>query len=121
VPQTVRAQWRSLVGGYIASRETLAGVVVLMDARHPLSALDRQLIEFLGAQRLLALLSKADKLSRVEQARTLEAVRAALPASEVRLFSSLSGEGVEECRALLAGWLEPAAGRGNKKPPVKGM
>src|SRR5688500_9871365 len=44
VPQAVRAQWRTLVGSYLASRDTLGAVVLVMDARHPLSPLDQQLI-----------------------------------------------------------------------------
>jgi len=111
VPQAMRAGWRTLVGSYIRSRATLAGVVLVMDARHPLTELDLQLIEFLGDVRLLALLSKADKLSRAEQAKTIASVRMSLR-SEVRLFSSLTRQGVEECRDLLEGWLEsPPPGR----------
>jgi GTP-binding protein len=122
VPHAVRDQWRTLVGGYISSRDTLSGMVLVMDARHPLTPLDVQLIEFLGDVRLLVLLSKADKLSRAEQAKTLASVNASLQC-EVRLFSSLTRQGVEECRDLLEGWLDtPApAGRRNKKPPVKGI
>src|SRR5918992_3437885 len=118
VPHALRAQWRTLVGSYLGSRHTLAGVVLVMDARHPLTPLDMQLVDFLGDGRLLALLSKADKLTRTEQSRTLARVRAALRA-EVKLFSSLTRQGVDECRDLLEGWL--LAGRGNKKPPVKGI
>jgi GTP-binding protein len=110
VPQAVRAGWRTLVGSYVRSRATLAGVVLVMDARHPLTELDLQLIEFLGDVRLLALLSKADKLSRTEQATTLATVSAALHA-EVRLFSSLTRQGVDECRDLLERWLDSAASR----------
>ncbi len=117
VPHAVRAQWRTLVGSYLGSRD-LAGVVLVMDARHPLTPLDVQLVDFLGNVRLLALLSKADKLTRAEQASVLASVRAALKA-EVKLFSSLSRQGVDECRDLLEQWL--LAGRGNKKPPVKGI
>jgi GTP-binding protein len=105
VPQAVRAQWRTLVGSYLASRDTLGAVVLVMDARHPLSPLDQQLIGFLGEARLLALLSKADKLTRAEQATTLASVRASLRA-EVRLFSSLTRQGVDECRDLLEQWLQ---------------
>ena len=105
VPQAVRAQWRTLVGSYLASRDTLGGVVLVMDARHPLSPLDQQLIGFLGEARLLALLSKADKLTRAEQATTLASVRESLRA-EVRLFSSLTRQGVDECRDLLEHWLQ---------------
>lgn len=114
VPQAVREQWRSLVGSYISSRDTLVGVVLVMDARHPLTTLDLQLIHFLGDVRLLALLSKADKLSRTAQANTLSSVQASIQEevprrAEVRLFSSLTRQGVEECRDLLEQWLQQAA------------
>jgi GTP-binding protein len=118
VPQALRAQWQSLVGSYVTSRDTLLGVVLVMDARHPLTTLDLQLIQFLGDVRLLAVLSKADKLTRAEQAAVLKSVKASLQA-EVRLFSSLTRQGVDECRDLLEHWF--AASRGNKKPPVKGI
>jgi len=104
VPKALRAQWKSLVGAYIGSRKTLAGVVIIMDARHPLTPLDLQLLDFLRGVPTLVLLSKADKLSRAEQAGVLEKVSAALGA-EVRLFSSLTHQGVEECRGLLERWL----------------
>jgi GTP-binding protein len=94
----------------VRSRSTLAGVVLIMDARHPLTPLDVQLVEFLGDVRMLALLSKADKLTRAQQANTLAAVKASLDA-EVRLFSSLTRQGVEECRDLLGRWLSPHPGR----------
>jgi GTP-binding protein len=110
VPQQVREEWRTLVGSYITSRDTLAGVVLVMDARHPLTDLDSQLIHFLGEVRLLALLSKADKLTRAQQASVLQSVRTSLPRAEVQLFSSLTRQGVEQCRGLLAAWLEQAAG-----------
>ena len=120
VPRALRANWDALIGGYFMGRRTLAGVVLLMDARHPLAKNDRHFLEWLRpvpAQRLV-LLSKSDKLSRAEQAKTLAATRAALDAaalsSLVLLFSSTSGEGVAEARALLESWL------GNKKPPEKG-
>jgi GTP-binding protein len=122
VPRALREQWRALVGSYVRSRSTLTGVVLVMDARHPLTPLDLQLIEFLGEVRLLALLTKADKLTRAQQASTLATVSAALQA-EVRLFSSLTRQGVDECRDLLERWLKSPtpAGRWNKKPPVKGI
>jgi GTP-binding protein len=105
VPQSVRAQWQSLVGAYLHSRSALAGVVIIMDARHPFTPLDEQLLGWLGAVRKLILLSKADKLSRPEQARLAQKFPEAL------LFSSATRQGVEECRGLLEGWLEQAAER----------
>jgi GTP-binding protein len=120
VPKALRATWDELIGGYLTGRRTLAGVIVLMDARRPLTPSDRNFLEWLrpvGAARLI-LLAKADKLSRAEQAKTLAGTRAALAeaamASQVILFSSKSGAGVAEARALLEGWLQ------NKKPPEKG-
>ena len=116
VPQPMREQWKALVGTYLESRMP-AAVVVIMDARHPATDLDRQLLAWLGEHRVLVLLSKADKLSRVEQKTTLSEARPL--SAHVQLFSSVTRQGVDECRDLLAGWLQ--ADRGNKKPPVKGI
>jgi GTP-binding protein len=111
VPRALRASWDRLIGGYLTGRRTLAAVVVLMDARRPLTANDRQFLEWLrpvGARRLV-LLSKSDKLSRTERLKTLANTRKALDkaamTSEVMLFSSKSAEGVEEARVLLDSWL----------------
>ena len=110
VSQSLRAQWAELVGAYLRSRSALAGVVVVMDARHPLTPLDVQLLDWLGGIRTLLLLSKADKLSRAEQAATLKRV-GTLVQPEARLFSSVTRQGVDECRDLLERWLaEQAAG-----------
>ena len=118
VPRPMRAQWEQLVGAYLGEQRALVGVVVVMDARHPLTPLDRQLLAWLGDTRVLLLLSKADKLSRAQQAAALKTV-SSLSGREAQLFSSVSHLGVEECRRLLEQWLD-AAGR-NKKTPAKGM
>jgi GTP-binding protein len=110
-PQSLRASWDALIGGYLTGRRSLAAVVVLMDARRPLTANDRHFLEWLRPveARRLVLLSKSDKLSRAEGAETLASTRAALDeaamTADVTLFSSKSAEGVEETRALLEGWL----------------
>jgi GTP-binding protein len=128
VPHAVRAQWDRLVGGYLQERRSLAAVLLIMDARHAPTPQDTQLIHWLRPLRcsLLVLLSKCDKLSRGARhaalRRTQQVLAAAGLSAEARLFSSLTGEGVEEARALLEGWLAAArAGAVNKKPPVKGM
>jgi GTP-binding protein len=102
-PQTLRDQWRALVDAYVRSRPTLAGVVVIMDARHPLTPLDVQLLEYLSGTRRLLLLSKADKLSRAEQATVSKKFGDGL------LFSSVTRQGVEACRDLLEQWLQQTA------------
>jgi GTP-binding protein len=107
VPRELRAQWGQLVSAYLRSRVTLAGVVVVMDARHPCTPLDFQLLDWLAGVRTLVLLSKADKLSRAAQRATLEKVGALLRA-EARLFSSATRQGVEECRGQHEQLLPPA-------------
>ena len=119
VPLELRARWRSLVGAYLDSRTTLRAVVLVMDARHPLTPLDLQLVEWLHGVPLVVLLAKADKLSRSEQAQTLRAVCARLPHATVELFSSTTQQGVAEVRDLLQQSLQ--ASPQNKKPPVKGI
>jgi GTP-binding protein len=110
-PRSLRAGWDALIGGYLTGRKTLVAVVVLTDARRPLTANDRQFLEWLRpvSARRLVLLSKSDKLTRAERAKTLASthaalIEAAIP-SEVMLFSSKSAEGIEEARTLLEGWL----------------
>jgi GTP-binding protein len=117
VPLAVRDAWGKLVGGFLEIRRELVGVVSIMDARHPLTPLDRQLLGWLvrsplhlqTERKLLVLLSKADKLSKSEQGRTLQAVQRDLKAmglpAECRMFSSLTRQGVDETRAHLETWL----------------
>src|SRR5690242_18278068 len=109
VPQALREQWRHLMDGYLRrSTDTLAGVVLVMDARHPLTPLDQQLIAWLGELRCLVLLTKADKLARSDQMSLLAEIRPRVGRRDVALFSSVTRQGVEECRDLLEHWLEQA-------------
>jgi GTP-binding protein len=105
VPQSMRAHWRELVGAYLSSASRLVGVVVLMDARHPLTPLDEQLIEWLGDLPFLIVLTKADKLSRSAQATLVADVRRRFGHDRVMLFSSVTRQGVDECRDRLEQWL----------------
>jgi GTP-binding protein len=122
VPLEIRRHWEDLVGGYIATRESLAAVVVVMDARHPLTALDRQLLAWLreASRPAHLLLTKADKLSRQAAQATLAKVRAdseaLLPGTTVQLFSSLKREGIEEAGRALA----RLARAQKNKAPAKG-
>jgi GTP-binding protein len=126
VAKHLRAQWGELVGAYLKERLSLSGVVLVMDARHPLTPADLQLLGWLRGFRILALLSKADKLTRVQQNATLDQAASRLdPRGDVHvaLFSSHTHQGVAECRDLLQNWLLPSAGQAaeNKRPPVKGI
>jgi GTP-binding protein len=126
VPKHLRAQWGELVGAYLKDRPSLVAVVLVMDARHPLTPADLQLLGWLRGFRILALLSKADKLTRVQQNATLHQAATRLNGEadvHLALFSSHTRQGVAECRDLLEGWLTPAAEQAaeNKRPPVKGI
>jgi len=111
VPAAVRRDWGALVTGYIESRESLRGLVLVMDARHPLTDFDRQLLAWATAQDLPChvLLTKADKLKFGAQKKTLADVARALPEwhahATAQLFSSETGAGVEQARAVLERWL----------------
>jgi len=113
VPAAVRDHWRQLVGEYIAGRSCLAGVVVVMDARHPLAELDLTLLEWLRAsgRRAHVLLTKADKLSKQAAAGTLSRVRERLavvsPGTSVQLFSSARRQGVDEASRVLERFCGP--------------
>src|SRR6187401_1560412 len=80
VPGEVREHWRGLVGDYISDRPSLAGVVVVMDARLPLTPLDLTLLEWLRSadRRAHVLLTKSDKLSKQAALVTLTRVRGEL-------------------------------------------
>ncbi|MGE5945709.1 MAG: ribosome biogenesis GTP-binding protein YihA/YsxC [Betaproteobacteria bacterium] len=128
-PEAIRSQWEGLIGPYLSKREQLAGLIVIMDSRRPLTDLDLRLIDWFRptGRPIHILLSKADKLSRQEQTKTLRSVKAELATwgdaalYSVQLFSSLKKTGVEEAEAVLAGWLgiERKAPE-NKRPPDKG-
>jgi len=116
VPEAVRKQWRHLLEHYLTRRANLIGLVLIMDARHPLTELDAQMIDwFVVTNRPMhILLTKADKLSRQDATKTLGLVRDAVGAYggqiTVQLFSSLKKTGVEEAEKMIGRWLNPNPG-----------
>lgn len=131
-PEEIRSQWEGLIGPYLSKREQLAGLVVIMDVRRPFTDLDLRLIDWFRptGRPIHILLSKADKLSRQEQAKVLQSVKAEIGTwgdaalYSVQLFSSLKKTGVEDAEAVLSGWLDIAkpekSVKENKGPPDKG-
>lgn len=128
-PEAIRSQWEGLIGPYLSNREQLAGLVVIMDIRRPLTELDLRLIDWFRplGRPIHILLSKADKLSRQEQTKVLRSVTAELATwgdadlYSVQLFSSLKKTGVEEAEVVLAGWLGmERKALENNGPPDKG-
>ncbi len=123
VPAAARAHWHELVGGYLRTRISLRGVILIMDVRRPLTELDEQLIGWLkpSAVPVHILLSKADKLGQQKANATLRDVNAALARNHAnctaQLFSSTRKVGIADAAKQIQRWL----GVGwNKKPPVKG-
>ncbi|MDO4433350.1 MAG: ribosome biogenesis GTP-binding protein YihA/YsxC [Alysiella sp.] len=112
VPEAVRSHWVKLLGDYLQTRKQLIGLILIMDARHPLKNLDVQMLDFfaLTGRPVHILLSKADKLSKNEQIKTLSLVKQTLKpfmakqTISVQLFSSLKKQGTEEVNQVVAQW-----------------
>lgn len=111
VPPAIKAHWENLLNVYLQTREALCGLVVIMDARHPLSELDERLLDWFmpTGKPVHILLTKSDKLSRQQATLTLNRVQAHLhevfPNCTVQLFSSLKKVGVDEAEVVIARWL----------------
>ena len=128
VPEDVRAHWVRLLGQYLQQRESLIGLILIMDTRHPLKDLDKQMLDFFAVtgHPVHILLSKADKLSKNDQIKTLSSVKKALkPYMErqtvsVQLFSSLKKQGLEEVETVVQGWFDalPPASAAEEETPT---
>lgn len=113
VPESMRKHWQMTLSSYLSHRSSLYGLVLVMDSRHPLTPLDRQMLDWFGpsGKPIHVLLTKSDKLSRSAAMLTLNAVRKELNTTwgncSVQLFSSLKKQGVEEAEAVIGKWLFP--------------
>lgn len=114
VPEAIRAHWVKLLGDYLQQRRQLIGLILIMDSRHPLKALDIQMLDFfhITGRPVHILLSKADKLSKNDQIKTLVAVKKSLkPYTErqkisIQLFSSLKKQGMDEVNQVVGSWFD---------------
>ncbi len=111
--RAAQARWQAAVNEFLAEREALVAVVLVMDIRHPLQPFDTELIAWAGASQLplLALLNKADKLKHGAQQKALTAVHrhlAETPAAVALTFSALRGQNVGAVLDVLYGWLASA-------------
>ncbi|HLQ86064.1 MAG TPA: ribosome biogenesis GTP-binding protein YihA/YsxC [Salinisphaeraceae bacterium] len=107
VPAGMKAAWQVLIEHYLTKRECLRGVILVMDARRPLTDFDRQLLAWGTTCELTfhLLLTKADKLSRNQQHNTLRMVRKQAAPHTAQMFSAIRAIGLEEARAQIAAWL----------------
>jgi GTP-binding protein len=107
VPAEMKRRWQALLEGYLSSRKGLKGLMLIMDARHPLTAFDAQMLAWVAPLDfdVHVLLSKADKLSRARARNTLGTVGQQLQnRATVELFSATTGLGLDQTRAVLGRW-----------------
>ncbi len=110
VPRTIQERWIATTNEYLKERDCLRGLVVVMDIRHPLKAVDQHVLAWCvdSDVPVHVLLTKADKLSYGAARKTLKEVEEALKSFggeiSVQIFSSLEQKGVEEAHAVLDKW-----------------
>ena len=111
VPQSVKRHWQQVLSQYLRERQSLRGLVLLMDVRHPLKDFDLQMLDWCHHQNMPVhiLLTKADKLKRGVASSTLHKVRKELkqdyPQTTVQLFSAQNKQGLDEALQRLEQWL----------------
>jgi len=110
VPPAMRAEWKRLMEAYFTTRDSLAGLFLIVDVRRGFGESDETMLEYAAARGrpVHVLLTKCDKLGRNEGRVTLQKVKAQLgERATAQLFSAQSGEGVDAAQgaldALLAG------------------
>ena len=121
VSRTDKQRWQQVMANYLVSRKGLTGIVLLCDPRLGLTELDEALLEVVRPRveaglKFLVLLTKADKLTRSEQAKVLSITRLQAGGGEVRLFSALKRQGVEDVAQLLWQWSHPATAPAPTEP-----
>ncbi len=108
----VKRDWQTNLAQYLDVRQSLRGVVLLMDIRHPLKELDQSMVDWALARRLPVhiLLTKADKLNRGPVQNTVLQVRRHYASVQdlitVQSFSSLKKQGIDELIEVLNAWME---------------
>ena len=109
VPEKLRAHWRHVMQMYFDQRESLRGVVLVMDIRHPMKEFDQQMLAWCEASGVpcQVLLTKADKLKRGPAQATLLKVRKSLPqGATAQVFSAKNRGGLGELISRLNQWYE---------------
>ncbi len=113
VPKQEKIRWQQVMANYLLTRSNLSAVVLMCDPRLGLTELDEILLDVLRPRveqglRFLVILTKADKLTRAEQAKALSITKLQAGGGELALFSATKRRGVEEVSKLLWNWAHPA-------------
>jgi len=110
VPTAVKQQWELLLDNYLRDRDSLQGLILVMDIRHPFKEFDKQLLIWSSQCQLPVhiLLNKVDKISFQEAKKTIRLVNDAVPIYPTlvtyQTFSALKGNGIKELRIKLDEW-----------------
>jgi GTP-binding protein len=112
VSRSDKVRWQQVMVNYLVSRPGLTGIVLLCDPRLGLTELDEALLEVVRPRveeglKFLIVLTKADKLTRAEQAKVLSITRLNAGGGEVKMFSALKKQGGAEVAQLLWQWAHP--------------
>lgn len=111
VPVAMKIKWQAHMQDYLMNRRSLAGVVLVMDIRHPLKEFDHMMLDWSKSNKMQVhvILTKSDKLKRGPAKSTKLQVQKALKDLEVigtvQTFSGLNGDGIDELRLKLSTWL----------------
>jgi len=111
VPEAMKIVWQKELENYLIHRESLQGLVLLMDIRHPLQHFDVMMLEWAYSRKLFVhvLLTKSDKLNRGPASKVLQEVRAQLKKMKlqfsIQTFSSMNKQGLEELASIMGGRL----------------
>ena len=112
VSESIKLEWQAHMADFLGRRQSLAGLVIVMDCRHPLTDYDQQMLAWSrrAGHPVLLLLTKADKLKRGALAATQLAVERDTAGTDglvqVLTFSAMERTGVEAVQTVLDGWLE---------------
>ena len=117
VSRSDKVRWQQVMVNYLVSRPGLTGIVLLCDPRLGLTELDEALLEVVRPRveeglKFLIVLTKADKLTRSEQAKVLSITRLNAGGGEVKMFSALKKQGVDDVAQLLWQWAHPVRTEG---------
>ena len=123
VPKAAKYRWQQVMANYLVTRENLRGIVLLCDPRLGLTELDEVLLDVVRPRvaegmKFLVLLTKSDKLNRAEANKALSIARLQAGGGEVKLFSALKKQGVDEVSMLLWQWAHDASIRRTTALPV---
>jgi GTP-binding protein len=112
VPKEAKYRWQKVMGNYLQTRDNLKAIVLMCDPRLGLTELDEILLDVIRPRvveglKFLVLLTKSDKLNKTEAAKALSIVRLQAGGGDVKLFSSLKRQGVDEVALHLWDWAHP--------------